>query len=181
VAVVVLVAIFLPKRPLYALDAYKLDADDRADLAADEAAAMAHPDDGAAAAELAQAMKRAGQLDWAVEAGRDGAARATDPTRWRAEFAESEGLATRGEIREALGVATDARTSCEGAGTACPAYEQLKLDLWVRYLDAGLQSGIDPLKDPNGFREAADGAMNWVDIGPQAPGIPGAGSPSAPP
>ena len=37
------------------------------------------------------------------------------------------------------------------------------------------------LKDPNGFREEADGAMNWVDIGPQAPGIPGAGSSSAPP
>ena len=176
VAVVVLVAIFLPKRPLYALDAYTLDAADRADLSAAEATAMLHPDDGVATAELSRRLMRAGQLDWGIEAAREGAARATEPTRWKALFASSEALATRGKIEDALAVANDATEACKAAASACPDWEMLKLDLWTRYLDAGLRSGIDPLKDPAGFREAADKGQNWVDIGAQTPGGLGGGS-----
>src|SRR5262245_3892016 len=67
VLVVVAVAIFLPKRPHYALDAYKLDVDERADLSATEASVFAHPDDGGASAKLSRGMVRAGMLDWGIE------------------------------------------------------------------------------------------------------------------
>ena len=63
VFVVVAVAIFLPKRPLYAVDTYRLDVDARADLASAEAIAFARPDDGAAAADHARMLARAGQTD----------------------------------------------------------------------------------------------------------------------
>jgi tetratricopeptide (TPR) repeat protein len=180
VFVLVAVAILLPRRPLYAVDAYKLEAEDRADLASAEAAVMAHPDDGIAVSKLTTALMRAGQLDWAVEASRDGALVATAETRWRALLAESEAYAQRGKIEEALDAAQRALDDGKQPTSRCPDYELLKLELWVRYLEAGLKSGIDPIRDPVGFRQAADSAMNWVDIGAQTPGSPGAGSSSAP-
>jgi hypothetical protein len=178
VLLVVAVAIFLPKRPQFATSAYKLDVDERADLAATEASAYARPDDGEAAARLSRRMVSAGMIDWGIEAGRAGAAKATKATRWDALLAASEALATRGKIEEAVALAKEARDAClPGPVTTCPEWQPVKLDLWVGYLEAGLASGIDPLRDPAGFRQAADGAMNWVDIEGLSPGgVSGSGS-----
>ena len=161
---VVAVAIFLPKRPLYAIDAYKVDADERAALAAAEAVAFARPDDGAAAAERARLLARAGQTDWAVEVARAGAARATEPTRWRPLLAASQAHADRTELVLAHEQAEAALEACRAAGEACPTWDELKLSLWVRYLDAGVKSGIDPRSNPRQFREKANRGLHEVGI-----------------
>src|SRR5689334_18489095 len=90
VALLVLIVLFLPKRSLQATDAYKLDPDPRADLSASEAAALAHPEDGAASAEYARELMDSSTIDWAIEAAKDGAASATPATRWEPLLALSD-------------------------------------------------------------------------------------------
>jgi hypothetical protein len=172
VVTVVAVAIFLPDRPVYAVDAYKLDDDARADLAAAEAVAQARPDDGFAAAELSRRLSRAKQLDWAVEVARDGAERAGDASRWRARLAVAEAFADRTDIQRAFEGAELALETCVGAGPACPGWERLKIELFLNYLEAGIKSGIDPRKQPKAFRKAASKSMIMVDIDGVTPGIP---------
>lgn len=182
VAGVVAVAIFVPKRPLYAVDAYQkvvgargtvFDDEDRSDLAVAEARAQAHPDDGALAADLARLLGRARQLDWAVEAAQEGSERASEPTMWRALLATSQAYGDRIEAAEAHAWATRALEACQASKRACPSWEELKIDLYTRYLDAGVKSGIDPRKDPRGFRKAADQALRSIDVsGLDAPGDP---------
>jgi hypothetical protein len=173
VLTVVAVAIFLPKRPIYAVDAYKLDADARADLGAAEAAAMAKPADGFAAYELARRLARAKQLDWAVETGAETAARATDGSKWRALLAVAEARADRIDVQLAFEAAEEALDACIAAGEpACPAWERLKIELFRNYLDAGLKSGINPRTHPQSFKKAAGETMHMVDIDGVTPGIP---------
>jgi hypothetical protein len=173
VVTVVAVAIFLPKRPIYAVDAYKLEHDARADLAAAEASAMARPTDGFAAYELARRLARAQQLDWAVEAGAETAARATEASAWRAQLAVAEARADRIEVQLAFEAAEDALAMCVAAGDgACPAWERLKIELFRNYLEAGLKSGINPRTHPKSFKKAASETMHMVDIDGLTPGIP---------
>src|SRR5688572_22126113 len=94
--IVVPVALFLPARSTYALDAAKGTEGDRIGLATAEAVALAHPDDGFAAAELGRRLTAAGHLDWAVEATAELAERAAkSPTRWNALLATSVAYAER--------------------------------------------------------------------------------------
>lgn len=173
VAVVVAVAIFLPKRPIYAVDAYtKIDADARADLAGAEGLALARPDDGAAQAAFARRLARAEQLDWAVEVAREGADRATPETRWRALFAAAEAYADRIQVRDAADWTQRALEACAEARGGCPPWEELKMRLYGQYLQAGVASGIDPRKHPRAFREAANQGMHTVDIRGVTPGVP---------
>jgi hypothetical protein len=102
VVIVTAVAIFLPPRETYALDAAKgTDADRRA-LAAAEARTRAHPEDGAHAQELARALTAAGHLDWAVEAAAEASTAAGPATRWRALLATSVAYAERLDAPAAL-------------------------------------------------------------------------------
>jgi hypothetical protein len=172
VALVVAVAIFLPKRPIYAVDAYKIEGAERAALAAVEARALAHPDDGAASADLSRRMSRAGMMDWAVEAGVEGAARASQATRWRAQLAAAEAYADRIQVQDAYDGAKQALADCADSGGACPDWEQIKIELYLRYLEAGVQSGIDPRKHPREFRDEANKALPTLDIRGLKPGVP---------
>jgi hypothetical protein len=174
VALLVAVAIFLPKRPIYALDAYKLADAERAALAAAEARVLAHPDDGAAAADLSRRLARAGMLDWAAESAVEGAARASQATRWRAHLAAAEAYADRVEVQEAYDTTKEALAACRESGGACPDWEQIKIELYLRYIEAGMQSGIDPRKNPRGFRDKANEALPTLDIRGLKPGVPGA-------
>src|SRR5688572_8963418 len=90
VMIVVAVALFLPPRPVTADAVARLDPDTQLALAFAEARARAHPDDGAAVADLSRRLGEAGQLDWAVQVAAAAAnAGADSPTRWRAEVAVS--------------------------------------------------------------------------------------------
>jgi tetratricopeptide (TPR) repeat protein len=187
VVVVGAVAIFLPARPLEGVAAARSTDDDQFALAAAEARARLAPDDGGAAADLSRRLMAAGQLDLAVEAPQLAAAKTGSPSRWRALLATSWAYAERLEVKDADEWAQRALAACQAS--ACPSWEEVRIDLYVRHLDAGLRSGIDPKVDPDGFRRAGESALRTVHLttNPQttepftAPHDAGAGSGSATP
>ncbi len=164
VLVVVAVVLFLPPRAVTAGPSTKLDADSRLALAFAEARALARPDDGKAAAEVSRRLGEAGQLDWAVQAAAVAAERgAASPTRWQALLAASIAHADRLEVTEALEFANHTLSECANVGEqACPSYEEVRVEIYQRHLDAGVKSGIDPKRNPTGFREAGEAALRPV-------------------
>ena len=172
ILIVVAVAIFLPPRTMYALDAAKGSDADRVGLATAEARTRAHPDDGAAAADYSRRLTSAGHLDWAVESAAE-LSRSSQgkPSRWRALLATSVAYAERLEAKEALEWATLALDECHAVGTThCPSWEEVKVDIYRNHLDAGVRSGIDPKKDPEGFRAAGESGIRTIRL--RDPGTP---------
>jgi hypothetical protein len=164
VLVVVGVVIFLPPRAVTAHPVDRLDPDARLALAFAEARAQVKPDDGAAIADLARRLGDARQLDWAAQSAMVGAERAKNsPTQWRALLAASIAYADRLEVREALDYANRTLAACAYVGdVACPSWEEVRVELYQRHLDAGVRSGIDPRKNPRAFREAGEAALRPV-------------------
>ena len=183
VLVVVAVALFLPPRPVTAAAVDRLDAETHLALAFAEARSRAHPDDGQAVYDLSRRLGEAGQLDWSVQVAAAAAERAAgSPTRWRAELATSVAHADRLEVNEALEWANRSLASCATAGeTACPSWEQVRVELYQRHLDAGVKSGIDPRKDPRAFREAGEAALRRVRALDVREGTPRAPAPTPTP
>lgn len=173
VAGVVAVAMFLPKRPLYAVDAYKVDAVQRAELAAAEARTLLHPDDGLAAAELADQLSRADQLDWAVEAADEGARRASPTSAWWAMRSAAYAYADRIDVQPAFDRADAALEACRALRVEltdckdtdpCPCWAETTGEFYRDYLSAGLRSGIDPRREPLKFRAAADQGVRSIGL-----------------
>lgn len=177
VVIVVGVAIFLPPRETYALDAGKGADSDRLALSTAEARAMAHRDDGAAAAELGRRLTLAGHLDWAVEATAELADQMRSKSKWRALLATSVAYAERLEAKEALDWARRALDACHLAGASeCPGEDEVRIDIFVQHLDAGVRSGIDPRRNPEGFRAAGVDEIRSIHLNPGPTG-PGSASP----
>ncbi len=177
VATVVLVTIVLPAREMYASAAYKGSDADRFGLALAEARTIAHPDDGMAVDELSRRLGVANFKDWAIEAGLRGSAHAAQsPTEWRALLATSVAYVDRLDVIPGLDYANRALAACEAHQQTCPTWEQIRMKLYQQHLDAGVKSGIDPRKDPKGFRRAGEGALRSIRIG----GEPTGSAPSAP-
>jgi len=192
VAGVAAVAIFLPARPLEGVAAAKGDDEARFALAAAEARVRVVPDQGANAEELSRRMIEAGELDYAVEGAAE-AARVlrAKPTRWRAQLAVSKAYAELRDVKPARDWAREALAGCREVGPpACPAWEDVRIDLYAAHLQAGIDSGIDPKVDPDGFRHAGEKGLHMVHVGgnaqiqTQPPPLPpppaGSGSGSAP-
>jgi hypothetical protein len=171
VVIVVAVAVFLPPRETYALDAAKGTDADRIALATAEARTLAHPDDGVAAAELGRRLTLAGHTDWAVEATAELGERAVrSPSRWRALLATSVAYAERLEATEALEWARRALDACHVAGaSACPSEDEVRVDIYVQHLDAGVRSGINPRRNPEGFRAAGVDVIRSIHLNGQDP------------
>jgi len=163
---VVGVAIFvtLVPRPLYAIDAIKVDGDERWGLAVAEARALTRPDDGVAAAELSRRLREAKVLDWAVEVATQAAAAPESPSRWQAMLAAAVAYSDRVEVEEALAWASRAVETCTKARATCPSEDEVRMQLYASYLAAGLRSGIDPKKDPEGFRHAAQRTLRPIQL-----------------
>lgn len=177
VVILTAVAIFLPPREMYALDAAKGTPDERRALALAEARVRTHPEDGALAAELARLLTATGHKDWAVEAAAEASAKASPPTRWRAMLATSVAYAERLEAGDALVWAQRALEACHLAATTCPTEEEVRLDIYVRHLDAGVRSGINPRRDPEGFRAASQDVIRSIYLkGGPPPASVGPGS-----
>lgn len=184
VAAIVLVAIVLPAREMYASPAQKTDAF-ATGLA--EARAMLHPADGAAVDDLSRRLGAAGFKDWAIEAGVRGSARTQGaPDRWRALLATSVAYVDHLDVIPALDYANQALAACDRATTTCPSWEQIRIQLYQQHLDAGVKSGIDPHKGPaaiQAFRHAGESGLRQIHLGgrdvtPPAP-APAAGSGSS--
>jgi hypothetical protein len=157
IAAVVLVAIVLPPREMYASAAMKGGDADQFRLALAEARTIAEPASPEKIAELTRQLDDANFKDWAIETAVAGAERAKQsPQRWRALLAASVAYVDHLEVVPALDYATRALEACDAAKDACPSWEQIRMDFYHRHLDAGVKSGIDPRRDPKGFRKAGE-------------------------
>ncbi|TMQ15485.1 MAG: hypothetical protein E6J90_25395 [Deltaproteobacteria bacterium] len=188
VATVVLVTLALPAREMYAGSAHGGSDAERFGLALAEARTIAHPQDGAAIDDLSRRLAAAGETDWAIETAVRGAARARQsPTRWRALLAASVALAGRNDAVPALDYAHRALAACKDHEAACPSWEKSRMTLYQDQLEAGVASGIDPRRDPEGFRMAGERALHRIHVGghdvergapPSGPGSNGPDRPS---
>jgi hypothetical protein len=169
IAAIIVVAILLPAREMFAGAAYKGTGPEQFALALAEARTMARPDDGLAIDELARRLGTAGFRDWAVEAAVRGSERAgPSPTRWRALLAASVAYVDLLQVVPALDYANRALAACEDHEPACPSWEQVRMQLYQQHLDAGVKSGIDPRRGPEAaraFRRAGEGALRQIHLG----------------
>jgi len=165
VVIVVAVAIFVTvvPRPLYAAEAVKLEGDQPWALAIAEARALARPDDGGASAELSRRLAVAEALDWAVEVATQASERAT-PTRWRAMLAAAVAYGHLIDVEKAHEWAQRAHAACLAARDACSLEDEARVRLLLEYFTRVSRSGIDPRKDPKGFRRAIDQSLRPVHV-----------------
>lgn len=173
-SVVVFLAIMLPicssPRSMQATDAVKGSDAERFALAYAEAHVIADPESSARAAELSERLGRAGHRDWAVETAVRGAERAKgSPDRWRVLSAASVAYVDRIDVHPALDYIDRALSSCEANRETCADWERIRMELYRQNLDAGIKSGIDPHKDPVGFRKAGENGFRTVRLSPAHP------------
>ena len=166
IAAVILVAILLPAREMFAGAVHPQGERAQFALALAEARARAHPDDGAAIDELARQLGSAGLKDWAAEAAVRGAAHAqASPSQWRALMAASVAYVDLLDVRPALAYANRALTACAEHAPACPSWEQVRMSLYQQHLDAGVKAGIDPRRGPEAaraFRRAGESSLRQI-------------------
>jgi hypothetical protein len=184
VATVVLVTLVLPAREMYASAVDAGDEAERFGLALAEARTMAHPDDGAAIAELSRRLGAARENDWAIEVAVHGGERARQsPSRWRALLAASVAFVDRRDVVPGLDYANRALSSCDDHAAGCPSWERLRMSMYREALDAGVAAGIDPRRGPaaaEAFRRAGERAVRPIHVGGRDAGGGAATPPSAP-
>jgi hypothetical protein len=161
VIIVVAVALFIPPRAVHATQVGKLDAAETRELAFAEARAVLQPGDGDAVYRATKLWSNARQWDWAIESAASAIQpSASSPTHWRVLMAVSVAHIDRFEAQAALDFATQAVAACAKAPPGgCPSWEEVRLELYQRHLEAGVRSGIDPRKDPHGFRRAGEAGL----------------------
>lgn len=167
--VMVLFILLLPPRSMVAAWAAKGSEAERYGLALSEARAIDDAKDGELVAELSRRLHQAKLSDWAVEAAARGSVSAKgSPSEWRALLATSVAYVERLEAVPALDYARKALAACAAARAVdervCPSWEEVRMDLYARHLDAGVASGIDAKKDPAGFRRAGESALRPIHI-----------------
>jgi hypothetical protein len=169
VLVMTLFVLWLPPRSMTVAWAAKASDAERLALAAAEARAAVEPLDGALTAELARRLGAAGMEDWAVQAAARGAnATPSSPSRWRALLATSVAYVERLEVKPALDYARRALAACGEARKlderVCPSWEEVRMDFYATHLGAAVDSGIDPRRDPRGFRKAGEAGLRMMHI-----------------
>ena len=171
VLTVVAVMVLLPAREMYAHSAVKGDDAKQFAIALAEARTMVNPGDGVAVEELGHNLGDANQKDRAIETTVHASERAKDsPMRWRALMAASVAYIDRLDPVPALDYANRALDACHiaqdaGNAAACPSWEEIRMTLYQKHLDAGVKSGIDPHHDPIGFRKAGESALLQIHLG----------------
>lgn len=170
VAAVIAVLIALPSRQMYATPVFKADPGAQFAVAIAEARTIARPADGQAVADLTRALDEAGQKDWAIDEAVRGSERAkASPSLWRALFAASGAFVERLDVIRGLDYANRALAACRASRRSedgCPSWEEVRLSLFQQSLDAGVRAGIDPRRNPRGFREALDKGMLQIHLTP---------------
>lgn len=170
---VLAVAVILPPREMFARAATKVPAADQFALALAEARTIADPASGDATAELARRLGDAGYKDWAIEAALDGSSRAPEsPTRWRALLAASVAYVDRLDVVPALDYANRSLGACEASRPTCPTWEEIRMQIYQQHLDAGVKSGIDPRRNPAGFRKAGETGLRQIRLNAAPPPKP---------
>lgn len=171
IATVIVVAVVLPAREMYASAAIKGDDAQQFAVALAEARTMARPGDGQAVEDFTRKLGEASMKDWAIDAAVAASEAAKDsPTRWRALLATSVAFVDKLDVVPGLDYANRAINACQvmqekGDVTACPSWEEVRMRLYQQNLDAGVKSGIDPHRDPKGFRKAGESALRQIHLG----------------
>jgi hypothetical protein len=167
VLTILIAAVVFPPREMYAAAAMKGNADDRFALALAEAQTISRPDDAWRVEKFAHELGEVGFKDWAVEAGIDGSERTkASPVHWRSLLAASVAHIDRLEAKPALTWGVKAFKACEKVGEpACPSWEKTRMEIYVEHLQAGVEAGIDPRRNPKAFREAGEGRIRATRIG----------------
>ena len=191
--IVVLIAVVLPAREMYASAAAKGTPEQRFGLALAEARSIALPRDANASAALSHRLSEAGFHDWAVESAVRGGQRAEGtPDRWRILFAAAEAYVDQYDAEKGLDYAERALGMCDVRATdhSCPDWERVRMEMYTQQLDAGVKSGINPHKEPLKFRAAGERGLHGVRISgheaelqpgsPLTPPTPGSAGSSAP-
>ncbi|HEY3803026.1 MAG TPA: hypothetical protein VGL61_10490 [Kofleriaceae bacterium] len=164
---VMAVAVVLPPREMYASNVVKGGDDMQFKLALAEARTIARPEDGRAAESFVRLLDDADQKDWAIDAGVAASEHAKgSPTRWRTLFATASAYVDRLDVVPGLDYANRALAACDTESGACPSWEQIRMQLYQQSLDAGVKSGIDPRRDPRGFRKASESVIREIRLGP---------------
>lgn len=168
VLTILIAAVVFPPREMYADSAVKGSADERFGLALAEARAIARPEDPNRVEDLQHLLGEMNFKDWAVEISVDGAARTTgSPEHWRSLLAASVAYIERLEAKPALKWAIDAFKACEKVGEpACPSWEKTRMEIYRDHIQAGVDAGIDPKRNPKAFRAAGEGKIRAHRIGP---------------
>ncbi len=109
-----------------------------------------NPGDGAAAARLADALRRMDQHQAALRVAGDALAHGGG---WRAALAVSSIHADRVEVADAYTYAKKALEECDADPPQCPSYERLRMSIYHDGLRSGLESGVDPRLEPQRFRD----------------------------
>lgn len=169
VAVVLLLALVMPPRAQVATAAVKGDDQAQFALGLAEAREIVAPTDGRVRADFTRRIDDLRQSDWAIEDATRGAAIATGPTKWRAELAASVAWVDRLDAKQAFETVKLAYAACLATDKAipgtCPSWEQTRMEIYRDHLASGLASGIDPKKDPAGFRRAGERNVRTIHIG----------------
>jgi hypothetical protein len=185
IATILAVAVLLPPREMYASAAIKGSDAEQFAIGLAEARTIARPNDGQAVEDLARKLGEAGMKDWAVEAAHGASDRAKDsPSRWRALLATSVAYVDLLDVVPGLDYANRAIAACDAARdqgdqTACPSWEEIRMQLYQQNLDAGVKSGIDPKQGPKAiaaFRRASEAALREIRLVPDHRAPVGSGS-----
>jgi len=181
----VIATVLIPARTMYAHSPMKDDEKLRFGLALAEARTIAQPTDGGAVSDLTRRLGDVAFKDWAIEAAVRGSERAKgSPSEWRALMAASTAYVDKLDVVPALDYANRALTACHESADACPSWEEIRMKLYQQHLDAGVKSGIDPRRDPKGFRAAGEAGLRSIRLNSsesESSSVPsGSGTGSAP-
>ncbi len=167
VLTILIAGVVLPPREMFADAATKGSADDRFALALTEARTINRPEDPWRVEKFAHELGEAGFKDWAVEAAIDGSERTeASPMHWRALVAVSVAYIERLEVKKALEWSIKAFKACEKVGElVCPSWEKTRMEIYRDHLQAGVDAGIDPRRNPKAFREVGQNKIRATRIG----------------
>lgn len=167
VLTILIAAVVFPPREMYAAAAMKGTDEARFALGLAEARTITRPEDPIRIEKFAHELGEVNFKDWAVEVGIDASPRTkANPEHWRTLQAVSVAYIERLEAKPALKWVGDAYKACEKVGEpACPSWEKTRMEIYRDHLQAGVDAGIDPKRNPKAFREAGEGAIRATRIG----------------
>lgn len=167
VLTILIATVVFPPREMYADSAIKGTPDERYAVALAEAKALAHPDQPVHVDKLSDTLGQYGFKDWAIESALQGLERTKgSPNYWQALLATSVAWVDRLDAKQALAWAKKAYQECEKTGgLACPTWEKARMEIYIQHLQAGVDAGIDPRRNPKAFREAGEGKIRSTRIG----------------
>jgi hypothetical protein len=152
----VAVVVLLPSGSLVAKPALVGDKIELDRVAALEDARFAEPDNVDRALALADAYLRADHAEWALAT----TAQLAGADDHRVHLLRATAFAERLQAKEAVAAAARATEACDHEGARCDAAARVRIGVVAAPMQALVDSGIDPRKDPKAARAAVAGVLH---------------------